>query len=280
MSKVFLIGNGESRKGFDLNKLKSKGKIYGCNGLYRVFTPDVLIAVDHGIMHEIYHSGYCNNNKTWFRDWTTIPEFMYESLIDAGLKKIDLQDTKKWDLIIANEKKDAQEFVMHGANLSGKAKILHRDNNTIEEKEVNQNQVFISWIQPNDKCRNINDLMPDNVDIGWAAGPTSGYIACKEENPTEVYLIGHDLFSLSKYTNNMFKGTKYYTIPEHSHLETEFIEYWIQQWKILISNNSNIKFYKVNQYLDNRDIINSPVAYWKDLKNIQYIDYKTLDNLL
>ena len=53
--KVFCIGNGESRKGFDLNKLKPFGKIYGCNALYREFSPDVLVSVDHGIMHEIYH---------------------------------------------------------------------------------------------------------------------------------------------------------------------------------------------------------------------------------
>ena len=57
MKNVFLIGNGESRKGLDLTKLKSKGRVYGCNAIYREFTPDVLISVDHGIMHEIYHSG-------------------------------------------------------------------------------------------------------------------------------------------------------------------------------------------------------------------------------
>ena len=69
MTKVFCIGNGESRKDFDLNKLKPHGKIYGCNALYRDFTPDVLISVDNGIMHEIYDSGYCYNNETWFRNW-------------------------------------------------------------------------------------------------------------------------------------------------------------------------------------------------------------------
>ena len=47
MSKAFCIGNGESRKGFDLEQLRPHGKIYGCNALYRDFTPDVLVAVDH-----------------------------------------------------------------------------------------------------------------------------------------------------------------------------------------------------------------------------------------
>jgi hypothetical protein len=57
MNRVFAIGNGESRQSLDLLKLKPHGKIYGCNALYRDFTPDVLVAVDQSIMHEIYHSG-------------------------------------------------------------------------------------------------------------------------------------------------------------------------------------------------------------------------------
>ena len=57
MSKVFCIGNGESRKDFDLNVLKGKGKVYGCNAIYRDYPDliDVLTAVDNGIIHEIYH---------------------------------------------------------------------------------------------------------------------------------------------------------------------------------------------------------------------------------
>ena len=56
MSKVFCIGNAESRVGFDLEKLRRFGKIYGCNAIYRDFMPDVLTAVDNGIIHEIYHA--------------------------------------------------------------------------------------------------------------------------------------------------------------------------------------------------------------------------------
>ena len=51
--KVFCIGNGESRKGFDLETLRTHGTIYGCNAIYRDFMPDVLTAVDHGIMHMV-----------------------------------------------------------------------------------------------------------------------------------------------------------------------------------------------------------------------------------
>ena len=53
MNKVFLIGNGESRKDFNLDLLKPHGKIYGCNALYREFEPDYLIAVDPKMIVEI-----------------------------------------------------------------------------------------------------------------------------------------------------------------------------------------------------------------------------------
>ena len=49
--QVFIIGNGESRIGFDLEQLRDYGKIYGCNLLYKEFTPDVLFVIDERIMH-------------------------------------------------------------------------------------------------------------------------------------------------------------------------------------------------------------------------------------
>ena len=63
VENIFCVGNAESRKNIDLEKLRQHGKIYGCNALYRDFTPDVLVAVDMGIMHEIYNSGYAQNNQ-------------------------------------------------------------------------------------------------------------------------------------------------------------------------------------------------------------------------
>ena len=50
---AFIIGNGKSRLGFDLNKLRLYGTIYGCNALYREFHPDYLIAIDESMIDEI-----------------------------------------------------------------------------------------------------------------------------------------------------------------------------------------------------------------------------------
>ena len=88
MNRAFCIGNGESRKGFDLEQLRPHGKIYGCNALYRDFTPDVLVAVDHGICHEIYNSGYCQKNEAWFRDWTKVPAMHYDMMIYSAVDTV------------------------------------------------------------------------------------------------------------------------------------------------------------------------------------------------
>ena len=58
MTDTFIIGNGESRLGLDLDSLREKGKIYGCNALYRDFVPDVLVAIDEAVMFEIVSTGY------------------------------------------------------------------------------------------------------------------------------------------------------------------------------------------------------------------------------
>lgn len=49
MKKAFVIGNGTSRQGFHLEKLKDKGVIFGCNLLYQDFSPDYIVAIDETI---------------------------------------------------------------------------------------------------------------------------------------------------------------------------------------------------------------------------------------
>jgi len=49
MTAAFVLGNGVSRLQVDLAVLKTCGKIYGCNAIYREFVPDVLISTDQPI---------------------------------------------------------------------------------------------------------------------------------------------------------------------------------------------------------------------------------------
>ena len=65
MDIAFVLGNGTSRQHFDLETLRGKGNIYACNAVYRHFEPDVLIAVDPKMVHEIVSDGYHHNHVVW-----------------------------------------------------------------------------------------------------------------------------------------------------------------------------------------------------------------------
>ena len=67
MSAAFVLGNGVSRLLVDLNQLKQRGKIYGCNALYREFAPDVLISTDRGIAQTIQNAGYAQKHTMYTR---------------------------------------------------------------------------------------------------------------------------------------------------------------------------------------------------------------------
>ena len=62
---AFVLGNGESRKGIDINDLKERGKVYACNAVYRTHQPHWLIAVDPKMILEIGESDYPVHNKVW-----------------------------------------------------------------------------------------------------------------------------------------------------------------------------------------------------------------------
>ena len=53
MNTAFVLGNGLSRQGIDLNLLKSLGPVYGCNALYRDYMPNYLISMDMLMVCEI-----------------------------------------------------------------------------------------------------------------------------------------------------------------------------------------------------------------------------------
>jgi hypothetical protein len=62
---AFVLGNGRSRMTVSLQPLSSLGTVYGCNALYREFTPDALIAVDVKMVNEIISSGYNRDHEVW-----------------------------------------------------------------------------------------------------------------------------------------------------------------------------------------------------------------------
>ena len=67
-STAYIIGNGRSRDGIDLNKLD--GVTIGCNALYRDFFPTCLFAIDGRMVKEIKDSTF-PNERFWARSGRT-----------------------------------------------------------------------------------------------------------------------------------------------------------------------------------------------------------------
>ena len=67
MTVAFVLGNGQSRSAVNLHRFKSLGSIYGCNGLYRDWTPDCLVATDRPIAEAIQRSGYSKDHRFYTR---------------------------------------------------------------------------------------------------------------------------------------------------------------------------------------------------------------------
>jgi hypothetical protein len=229
-------------------------------------------------MHEIYHSGYCHNNVTYFRNWSKVPAQLFDNMIKAGATDEDLRLAREEGAFYENKRTpETNHFVMHGSSVAGVAHVVRKDKSK-HKRYVQQKSIKISWIKDNDKSNCINDILKDKKDPGWAAGSISGYIACVREQPDEVYLIGHDLNSTTGKVNNMYKGTSNYVLPDHA--PTPSVN-WVQQWKQTFwdfngkNKNRRIQFFKVNPNLRDANDVNSPVREWDGtVTNLQYMDMK------
>lgn len=116
---IFVIGNGESRRGFDLNQLKGHGTIIGCNALYRDFTPDILVSVDRPILGEICASGYADKNRVYVRQ-----RFYEEYKHHMGINVIP----SFWGLDPTTKKPQAYQGWSSGPSAIALATSLYDDN--------------------------------------------------------------------------------------------------------------------------------------------------------
>lgn len=274
MKRVFCIGNGESRRNVNLDALRKFGKIYGCNAMYRDYTPDVLVAVDQGIIHEIYQSGYAYAHECYFRNWYIQESKNFNLSVYGTNDETMVKYIESLNLLKTNERGRSNKFVCGGSALLSFAKQIKKDPSKLEEYRRTFVQK-VSWVRDDDKVQSIKDVQ-GGKDLGWAAGPTAVWLAIKNEEPQQVYLLGHDLNSDTNNINNLYKGTINYNPINHK--PTPSVN-WFIQLQALMNENPDIAFYKVNKEpIDNNSKVNRMHPQFNKFKNLTYITYEQLQN--
>jgi hypothetical protein len=81
MTVAFVLGNGRSRLELNPEHLANVAPVYGCNALFREFTPAVLVSTDVPISRVIQQSGYSQQHVHYTR----------KPLPDLGAKRIPQQ---------------------------------------------------------------------------------------------------------------------------------------------------------------------------------------------
>jgi hypothetical protein len=234
------LGNGQSRQGLDLNKMKDHATVIGCNAIYRDFTPDILVALDSRISHEIYRKANHNNMKIYLGYWTPVPIFVAKEQLKAWQGKTDIV----WN--------DSEEAVYHGA-----------DGVFTLTKGNNLGITYITGVSKEDKIKSVE---PDVDGFGYATGSRSVYLAC-ELGAKEVYIVGHDLYSDTEKVNNIYAGSKSYAEKDALAARPDN---WIPQHKNTFDKFPDTQFYKVNSNTPG-DFTALEIPEWSSCANLKYI---------
>ena len=229
--KVFVLGNGPSRKNIDPSKLD--GTVIGCNACYRDFTPDVICAHDAGIISDIVNSGFDGDCYFTHNSWNLLPAEVYST-------------------------------VRNGSEIETKRKA--GDNNFVYisglDKNVELPQRYIFWVseQMEHKIKNIGTEV-----MGWSTGTSALHIACRDftcNDYEKVYLLGFDHHV--DYYANLYTNTEHYFSRDRN-MRSEY-DNWGEQILKVVKDHPALQFIWVNYLGDN--FPNLPNLFSKDEKVI------------
>ena len=223
---AYIIGNGTSRQGLDLSILD--GDIWGCNALYRDYSPDYLTIIDVSIMGECCETGYPKNNKCYFSGEWDDPLGFEEYNVIKGTMGVPVRE---W--IDPSHSK----VTMHGKG-NGNVGILEMQAIGIEDDY---------------KISKIGGPPEDyHLFENWFAGTTAAAMASQNHDYDNVVFVGFDSiwnYDSTKY-NNIYAGTSCYALEsdvENQRLVAEDLQrgYSSQttQLKILVDRFPNIDYY-------------------------------------
>ena len=153
---AFVIGNGISREGIELEALSKIGKVYACNAVYRTFKPDYLVAVDVKMILEINKHKYQYHNEVW-----TNPNKAYNAMKHLNF----FQPSKGWSsgptaLRMACDRKFKEIYIL-GFDYQGyrdkKATNRHKFNNMFKDtrnykKSTDEATFYGNWMNQTKRC--------------------------------------------------------------------------------------------------------------------------------
>ena len=231
---VFVLGNGPSRA--NINPSKLDGTVIGCNACYRDFNPDVICAIDAGIISEITKSDF--DGKCYFthNSWNLLPAESYDGL-KYGLD--------------GNEKETYRRFDdEHFVYISGL------------DKNCSEGENYIIWLRrgKEDKIRNIGTEV-----IGWSTGTSALHVACRDftcDDYEKVYLLGFDHHV--DYYANLYTNTEHYFNRDRN-MRSEY-DRWGEQILQVVKEHPALQFIWVNYLGDT--FPNLPNLFSKDEKEI------------
>jgi len=193
---IVVIANGTSRSVFDINLLKNH-TTYGCNELYKEYSPTHLVCKEGPMIWDICRDGYSKKNKCHFKVFDRFPAMQYEMLLMAfpsGGKVLETQPR-------------TNEFVMFG---TGKTSVIY-------------------WVDPNEPTQKL-EWWGDDENDSYTSETAAMRLACINHPNKDIYCIGYDYY-LNRTADNIILSSK--DIPteefdstelfrQHKRIEEEF----------------------------------------------------------
>jgi len=198
---VWIIGNGPSQKKWNLSK-DLDGFTYGCNNLYRHFTPNILLAVDPGAIFEIVNSGY--KGKCRFSDWNLMLREYDKRYVEHFLSQEEFRDYK---IMYAGKKNvNNDHFTFMAWEPTKTAFVMYNRG----EKSNYQNF---------ERSRQWSNVGCDAIDM--AAREGAKHIKC----------VGFDYMLNESFENVYEKDEPNVKYNSQAHQTTDFVPALLGQWK-------------------------------------------------
>ena len=219
--RVFVIGNGESRRDFNLSLLRKNGVLYGCNALYRDFNPDILVSNDDGMIYEIVNNGYPEKHKCIFLNADEQNNIHTEDAYYIFIPY--LQDYEKYKIIETKKTEEGSSFFLLG--------------------NAGLKRAYVIWLS---EKYNIDFIHFDKKYYDWNSGTLSIKIACEKNKPKEVVCIGFDSYA---------KQSMNHIYPEFYQLKPPVVEQWNEQHELIQNEFPDITFLYEGRDVNFHDLI-------------------------